>query len=87
MVGDSSDNISGLAGFGQKSWEKLNPIDKDRLVEALLNVCDMSPDLSDEKLQVKVNDNWKSLLLYWKLISFIELSEDEFSSMILTKLK
>ena len=40
----------------------------------------------DKKLENKVNENWSTLKLYHKLVSFIELSDVDFKDMILSKL-
>ena len=87
LVGDTSDNISGLKGFGQGAWDKLDDFDKEKISFFLQDQSQFPPtNISDSKLQFKLDEHWDTLKLYHKLVSFIELSELEFKDMILAKL-
>lgn len=53
MVGDSSDNIPGCKGFGEKSWFDLQQNQKDMLAQIIISGYDR---LSDKEVQAKVDD-------------------------------
>ena len=87
LVGDTSDNISGLKGFGQGAWDKLDDFDKEKISFFLQDQSQFPPtNISDSKLQFKLDEHWDTLKIYHKLVSFIELSDVEFKDMILAKL-
>lgn len=79
LVGDSSDNIPGLKGFGQKAWEKLHPFDIVRLKTAF--ETDTAPtQLTDEALLKRVVDDFDNLRVYWKIIGFFKIPDEIFDA-------
>ena len=73
LVGDSSDNIPGLKGFGEKSWEKLSPEIRNRLCVGF--DTQLWPKDICSWLEVK-NFPLEELNLYWKIIGFFETKVD-----------
>lgn len=65
MVGDSSDNIPGCKGFGEKSWFDLKPEQKDMISQIIVSGYDR---LSDEEVEAKVKDWFPSRALKWFLV-------------------
>lgn len=86
LVGDTSDNISGVKGFGNKAWEKLSQQDKFLIETAIKENAKQCPTLSDLKVEGKMSLQWEQLKIFYKLVSFIEINEVEFEQMILSKL-
>lgn len=71
LVGDSSDNIPGVPGIGDKTARKL--IDKFGRVEDMMRMIDKM----DEKLRKKINDNLDSLKLSQKLVDLENVPDYE----------
>lgn len=87
LVGDSSDNIVGCKGFGKAAWSKLDEDDKEKLKNYFLSgAIGAVPELSCQKTQEKILLNLDQLRIFWKVISFIEIEEDDFSAMLRGKL-
>lgn len=82
LVGDKSDNISGLKSFGVKAFEKLLDTDKASLTAFLSGESDEPVVVSCPKLQAKLDPKLDELRVFWKVISFIEIDDDTFSEMI-----
>lgn len=89
LVGDSSDNIPGLKGFGQKSWEGLSPA-AFSLLQRFIEGTDM---LSlDEVVEALPLMGWKpgmvnnfrnqgeDLRMFYRIVSFFDVPEGEIAS-------
>ena len=76
LVGDHSDNIHGLPGFGKKAWEGL---DKDLFVQMM---TESRPDIIP-RLQISprhqdwMDSNFESLKVLWKITGFYEVPPEE----------
>lgn len=86
LVGDRSDNIKGLKGFGNTSWKKLDPVQVEILTKAFEEDSDSAPDIGDTRLNIKFADSWEQLKVYYRAVKFIELTETEFSEMVVSRL-
>lgn len=86
LVGDSSDNIPGLKGFGQKSWDTLGP-DAQDLLQRFIESTDV---LWAEEVAIALETaGWKPamvrnfreqadmLRVYFRVISFFELKQED----------
>lgn len=83
FVGDSSDNIPGVRGFGEGAWEKTSLVWKKRMAalfyleggnpkkEDVLNLC--RKEGMSEKLLAKIEET--DLALWYKLVGFFEVDE------------
>ena len=73
LVGDPSDNIPGLRGFGVKSWDGLSDQNRDELERAVQgHPFDRDrTGLSDRQLE-QLDD----LKLYWDIVGFFDVSID-----------
>ena len=78
LVGDSSDSIPGLKGFGPKTFDKYDL----RLLEASFQAESEVPDVRGlpERVQQQVRESWPALLSYWKIIGFFPLTDEEIKS-------
>lgn len=79
LVGDSSDNVKGLVGFGEKAWENLTEFDKHRIMDGLIS--GKAPVyLEDVKLHQKVLAQWTMLQVCWKVIGLMDVPDELFNS-------
>lgn len=69
LVGDPSDCICGLKGFGNKSWEKLTTEAKNNLLYCFKN--NIVPD--DEKIA----QNFEELKKMWAIVNFLPIDNSE----------
>lgn len=88
LVGDSSDNIPGVKGFGEGAWESLSDDFKDRMTvylhqeKGLLDKDVVARLLSKEKLGAKtiqkvVDDiDCGNFYKWYRLVSFIDVPEE-----------
>lgn len=79
LVGDPSDSISGLKGFGAKAWESLSPWTRDKLC---LFFAFGNPDVfesleSDEKALAKIRDGFSELKPMWDVVNFLRVDPSE----------
>lgn len=83
FVGDSSDNIPGVRGFGEGAWEKTS-LDWKKRMTALFYLEEGNPKKEDilslcrkegmsEKLLAKIEET--DLALWYKLVGFFEVDE------------
>lgn len=72
LVGDPSDKIPGVKGFGPKSWEQLTAYDFD--FEAETPVLD-GFGLSQKHLDW-MTENWDQVQAMWRIIGFIDVPDD-----------
>lgn len=86
LVGDSSDNIKGLKGFGDKAWQSLS-IDqrqalyllfKSQTAEFENHLNFLSEDDKKEARLIKnLTENWADLIICWKVVNYIEIPDDD----------
>lgn len=77
LVKDKSDNIKGIAGFGDVAWLKLSPEDKESWKAFLSNKQQHFPitALSDKSLQW-VTNNRELLRIWWYIVDFLPMTDD-----------
>ena len=87
FVGDSSDNIPGVRGFGEGTWEKTS-LDWKKRMTALFYLENGNPKMEDvlslcrkegmsEKMLAKIGET--DLALWYKLVGFFEIDDEEIS--------
>lgn len=84
LVGDTSDNIKGCKGFGEKAWENLTQEQRDLLGYQLKNNyvdfhhCNKW-DL-ENKAQAKtvktLEDNWETIKMFYTVVNYIAVPDD-----------
>ena len=79
LVGDPSDSISGLKGFGAKAWESLSPWTRDKLC---LYFSLGNPDVfeaiePEEKVLGKIRENFEKLKPMWDIVNFLPVDPSE----------
>lgn len=79
LVGDSSDNIKGLKGFGEKAWENLDSLDFEIIKQLLLSGEDYHDGLNfiDQKLKDKLKKSWSEVKLAYQLVDFIDVPDSK----------
>lgn len=78
IVGDSGDNIKGLKNFGSKKWSYLSRVDITVLKAAFEHGDRLKLlHLSNQSMIDQCNHSWETLLLYWDIIGFIDISDEE----------
>lgn len=78
LVGDSSDNIPGLNGFGPKSWSKLSDIEKLDLMNFFEGRASNLPALKDHKgLRDKIKDARETLYKFWTIVDFWHVTDEK----------
>lgn len=77
-VGDKSDNIPGIKGFGQKTWENLSPIDREML-GALLSGEELNPDDINMPAAPKnwIKENLELARAYFQVVALQYVPSDE----------
>lgn len=78
LVGDPSDGIPGLKGFGEKAWSFLSNSDKCEL-ELFFSY---DKPLVNEKLKEKVEANAEELKAYWKIVHFLPIDFTKMRSVV-----
>lgn len=86
LVGESKDNVSGIVGFGEISWAKLNREAKDKLIKAV-KTDDFSLFCTIEGWPPKVAaankaSTFNELKLCWKLNESWQVSEAEIDAVL-----
>lgn len=80
LVGDSSDNIGGLKGFGDKSWDALSDGAKAEWVKFLqtgdlASVHFLLPTLKpSQQTWLLDEDNRQLLRTFWKVVGFMDIT-------------
>jgi len=88
LVGDSSDNIGGIEGFGKGKWDLLDEQDKAQWVQWFEGAFEDTPDwmgnmfphkgLTKKPLEwMQVTQNQQLLQTYWKIVGFIPVNMAE----------
>ena len=75
LVGDPSDGIPGLKGFGKKSWQSLSNWDKTGLELFFEHGVELTSDLKD-----KIESNKDALMSYWKIVHFLPIDSTNLRS-------
>lgn len=78
-VGDPSDNIRGIPGFGEVTWQRT---DKDVIKRVTSEIiAGEQPTVFESRLSKKVNDwladpaNQKQFRIYWDIVGFYEVPD------------
>ncbi|ASV43996.1 hypothetical protein [Pseudoalteromonas phage KB12-38] len=80
LVGDKSDGITGLKGFGQATWNKLEDSERNLLINHFENKQRLtSEDCAEllgwtKGLAAKWDDHVEQLDQYWKVVAFMPVS-------------
>lgn len=77
LVKDQSDNIPGIAGFGDKAWEKLTEQDKEGWIAFLEGRQEHFPigALSNKSFEW-VEPNKNLLRIWWQIVEFLPLTDE-----------
>lgn len=75
LVGDASDKIPGLKGFGDSAFSKLTLAEKHQLEQAFRDEKTQPPEIENLTKGQKVNivAMWSDLQAYWAIIGFREV--------------
>lgn len=83
LVGDASDCVPGVKGFGLKGWQQLSVETKEKYV-AWLDGRGMLDDTMTATLKPKqcefVQNNWSLLNKFWQIVDFIPVSAELMSA-------
>lgn len=77
LVGDSSDNIKGLPGFGDKAWLSCDRNELQILFEKRDITRIDRPYGLTEGMKKKLVEHFDQLLIYWDIIGLMDVPEDE----------
>jgi 5'-3' exonuclease len=79
LVGDPSDNIPGLKGFGEKAWASLPDGHKRAIEKSLKFEAQTNDDILsiDDKLYGKFVENFNTLANFWQIVGFYDVPEDQ----------
>ena len=88
LVGDSSDNIGGIEGFGKGKWVQLSEQDKENWETWLSGGFDDTPDWMGDMFPhagltkkplgwMKVTENQQLLKVYWQIVGFLPVNMAE----------
>lgn len=83
LVGEAKDNVTGVKGFGMKSWEMMPENTRQKLVyqikrqdyQAFAEIYDEFPPAVRKKYNIK--ELWDEINLCWKLNSFWDVPTEE----------
>lgn len=70
VVGDSSDNIPGIQGFGAKAWEQVNKQDLVRYIDSVVSGQEPTVDLN---LPPRCRMDHQKIRDFWRVVSFIDV--------------
>ena len=85
LVGDSSDNLKGLAGFGEAAWAKLTGPQRVEIKRQLDNDQEsflITPEFNSEdkyesKVAEKIHRNWDTIKMYFRVVNYIPVDSAE----------
>lgn len=79
LVGDPSDNIAGVGGFGEKTWADARPDQIERLVSDLVSGVVPNMEWLPKRVQTWLGDegNRKLIQTYWQTVNFIDVPMEE----------
>lgn len=77
MVGDPSDNIPGIAGFGEKAWNSLGEERIEKLMIDLFNDDKFDPDGLTPRVVnwLGSRENREAVVKYWDIVGFYDVPE------------
>lgn len=83
LVGDSSDGIKGIPGFGPKMWEKI-PFAEIQALELMLENGKPYCGIEDipEKIHNMLREHWQQVELCYKLVKFRPCPKDDFLGLL-----
>jgi 5'-3' exonuclease len=88
LVGDSSDNIQGIPGFGEGAWNKLSDDFKDRVTvgfhlgkgqiedDVMVRLLEKEPLGKNIKEKVAEANRIGTLTLWWKVVGFMNIPDE-----------
>lgn len=79
LIGDTSDNVKGLVGFGPKEWLKLTPSMKDEIINFLKGNIEWTYPLARDSLNSWVEKNTPLLRAYWQVVGFMPVAAEDIS--------
>lgn len=85
LVGDSSDNIKGLAGFGDAAWAKLTQEQRASIqyqleinTERFMKMDCFDFNVKHEaKLAEKIYQQWDTVKMFSRVVNYIEIKDDD----------
>lgn len=87
LVGDPSDNIPGIKGFGEKAWSDLGPEMAEKLI-ADLTTMDFNPE--DYPTLTKAQKNWLQIephgdmiVQFWNVVTLIDIPMEELTEHVI----
>lgn len=77
LVGDPSDNIPGLKGFGEKAWTALTDLQKTSIIKFINYhvMVDYELHAIDGRLWEKLNTYRDLLKIFWDIVGFYDVPE------------
>lgn len=75
LVGDGSDNIKGLKGFGPSAWRCMARCDKIALMTSFERGYLL--EMSNSNIAAKLQDNWATIKACWDIVGFFDVPLDE----------
>lgn len=82
LVGDPSDNIKGIPGFGVKAWESCTPAQKAKMKEIITNPAEGTVTWVREQVHPKFDDflsvrgNGIKLRVLWDVVNFLPMEAE-----------
>lgn len=79
LVGDTSDCIPGIPGFGQAAWDKADKAELRRWVDDVVAYADPGPFPAGSKAAqtwASIPDHQLQLAKYWEIIGFLPVSDE-----------
>lgn len=77
VVGDKSDNIPGIKGFGQKAWDNLSNVDRARLEQLLDGQGMLMPEGMSAACLNWLNDNLELVRIFYKITALYDVPLDD----------
>lgn len=80
LVGDTTDNVKGLVGFGPKNWRLLSDQDKAHITAFLEGETPWPEIQIRDSLNLKAQQNAELLRAYWKVVGFLPIENSVIQS-------